>query len=164
MLAARPSDFWNSDDIERTPMTLDRALVLNGNGIDIYRESDHLCVFRRQVGQNVERLLFIVKLGCEREIPGQLSDPCVVALLAEVRRGDAASESHDAGAPQGPVTVVRRVMGKTLSVLGMESLTELGWKAVHTPRERRYHLWLPSENVCPGGEERRSRIRQRSRL
>lgn len=165
VLAACPSDFWNSNDVERTPMNLARALVLNGNGIDIYRDSDHLCVFRRQVGPDAEQLLFIVQLGCEREIPGQLSDPCVIALLAEVKKRDDLLGSQDAGSAQDPVTVVRRVMSKTLSALGMESLTDLGWKSVHMPRERRYHLWLPFENISPGGGERlRRRRRRRSRL
>lgn len=162
VFATSPSDFQNSNDIDRTPINLDRALVVNGNGIDIYRQADHLCIFRRQIGQCDEQLLFIMQLGCERSIPGQLADPCVMALLAEMNGLSASNEIFDT-LLHSPITIQRRIMNHGLS---RSRLADMGFEPVETERSDRYHFWLPYENVLPNrrSSQQVARRRIRSRL
>ena len=147
MLAMSPADFSNSNDIERTPLNMDRAMVVNGNGIDMYRDSNNICVFRRQRGNKLEQLLFIIQLGCERQVPGQLGDPCTIALLAEVRRG-ASTECSNVVEDflRSPITVQQRIISETLSFANMPKLSELGFEPVTALQPRKYHIWLPFEN------------------
>lgn len=163
LLQARLS---NSNDVERTPVNLDRALVLNSNGIDIFRESDNLCIFRRQRGQSDEQLLFVINLGCERTFPGQLSDPCVIALLADIRRNTSGSIASIENLAKSPITIRRRVLDQSLSAMSMSKLSDLGFEPVEAPRRRKYQFWLPFENIVPSspGIRRTQRRNQRSRL
>ena len=161
MLAMSPADFSDSNDIERTPLNMDRAMVVNGNGIDMYRDSNNICVFRRQRGNNLEQLLFIVHLGCERQVPGQLEDPCTIAFLAEIRRN--ASREYKNVVEEflrSPIPIQRRIMSDTLSSANMPNLSELGFELVKAQRPRKYHFWLPFEN-CLRGRSEMERVNKR---
>lgn len=124
-------------------MNLDRALVVNGNGIDMYKEADHICIFRRQRGPEEEQLLFVLQLGCEKSIPGELSDPCVIALLADVRKGTLSSRSRIEDILRSPITLERRIMNHDLSTADVSTFSDQGFEPLEVTRRQRYHFWLP---------------------